>query len=274
MKRAQLFKQIQKKKSFLCVGLDPDLDKMPLHLLDMEDPIFEFNKLIIDATHHLAVAYKPNAAFYEAHGPKGWESLQKTLNYIPNDIFTIIDAKRGDIGNTTNMYAKAFFEQMGFDAITLSPYMGSESVKPYLQYEDKTAIVLALTSNSGSKDFQMLKTPEKALYEEVLTTVASWGTTDNIMFVVGATHPEMFQGIRKLVPDHFLLVPGVGAQGGDLEALCHHGLNNHCGLLVNSARGIIYAGGRGADFIDGVSKATNTIQQQMAHILHENGLLG
>lgn len=274
MNRAELFRQIQLKKSFLCVGLDPDLEKMPHHLLETEDPIFEFNKLIIDATHELAVAYKPNAAFYEAHGVKGWRSLQRTLEYIPKDIFTIIDAKRGDIGNTTNMYAKAFFEEMGFDAITLSPYMGSESVKPYLEYEGKTAIVLALTSNSGSKDFQMLRTPKKALYEEVLTTVASWGTSDNIMFVVGATHPDMFQGIRKLVPDHFLLVPGVGAQGGDLEALCQHGLNDHCGLLVNSARGIIYAGGRGTDFIAGVEQATHDLQQKMAHLLAENSLLG
>ena len=245
MNKQELINQIQQKKSFLCIGLDVDLTKIPSYLLKEEDPIFEFNKQIIDATHHLAVAYKPNTAFYEAYGIKGWQALEKTINYLNEnypEIFTIADAKRGDIGNTSSMYAKAFFEDLNFDSITVAPYMGSDSVEPFLDFKNKTTILLALTSNKGGLDFQGLKTNDKELYKEVLTTAITWKNSENVMFVVGATKAEYFEDIRKIVPNHFLLVPGVGAQGGNLQDVCKYGLTKDCGLLINSSRGIIYAG--------------------------------
>ncbi|WP_425390655.1 orotidine-5'-phosphate decarboxylase [Ekhidna sp.] len=268
MTRQALFEQIKKKESFLCVGLDTDIKKIPQHLLSSEDPIFEFNKQIIDATYQNAVAYKPNTAFYEAQGAKGWESLQKTLEYIPDDIFTIADAKRADIGNTSSMYARAFFENMHFDSVTVAPYMGSDSVKPFLDFEGKWAIILAATSNPGGLDFQNLPVSEKneKLYERVIRKSSEWGTSDNIMYVVGATRPEALKEIRKLVPDHFLLIPGVGAQGGDLNAVCQNGMNKHCGLLVNSSRGIIYTDSS-ENFTSSAGKAAQEIQLEMAHIL-------
>lgn len=244
MTRKTLVEQINKKGTYLCVGLDTDLSRVPKHLLSAEDPVFEFNKQIIDATKDHCVAYKPNIAFYEALGAKGWESLEKTLDYIPNDIFTIADAKRGDIGNTSSLYAKAFFETLNFDAVTVAPYMGIDSVAPFLEFENKWVILLALTSNKGSQDFQMTTQENgQPLYEKVMRTAMTWGTPDNLMFVVGATHPERMEDIRRIAPDHFLLVPGVGAQGGDLGKLSEYGLNKDAGLLVNSSRGIIYAGG-------------------------------
>ena len=244
MTRALLIEQIKKKQSFLCVGLDVDLDKIPQHLIALEDPIFEFNKQIIDATHHLTVAYKPNIAFYEAYGIKGWHALEKTINYLNKnfpEIFTIADAKRGDIGNTSTRYAKAFFEDLNFDSITVAPYMGSDSVEPFLAFENKFTIMLALTSNMGGLDFQTLKVENTALYEQVLKKSLSWKNSDQLMYVVGATRPEYFAKIRKIIPNHFLLVPGVGAQGGSLSEVCKYGINSDIGLLVNSTRGIIYA---------------------------------
>ncbi len=244
MTRALLIEQIKKKQSFLCVGLDVDLDKIPQHLIALEDPIFEFNKQIIDATHHLTVAYKPNIAFYEAYGIKGWRALEKTINYLNKnfpEIFTIADAKRGDIGNTSTRYAKAFFEDLNFDSITVAPYMGSDSVEPFLAFENKFTIMLALTSNMGGLDFQTLKVENTALYEQVLKKSLSWKNSDQLMYVVGATRPEYFAKIRKIIPNHFLLVPGVGAQGGSLSEVCKYGINSDIGLLVNSTRGIIYA---------------------------------
>ena len=264
MNKQELVQLIKQKKSYLCVGLDTDIKKIPSFLIKEKDPIFEFNKRIIDATYKYAVSYKPNIAFYEALGAKGWESLEKTINYIPKDIFTIADAKRGDIGNTSSLYARAFFEHMHFDSITVAPYMGEDSVKPFLDFEGKWAIVLALTSNEGSKDFQVVVNAEdkEALYVKVLKTVASWGTDDNIMFVVGATKAEMFATIRKYVPNHFLLVPGVGAQGGDLGEVSKYGMNKECGLLVNSSRGIIYASS-GDDFAKAAGIEASKIQVEM-----------
>ena len=241
MNRSELIAQIKAKKSFLCVGLDTDINRIPKHLLDAEDPIFEFNKQIIDATKDLCVAYKPNLAFYESMGVKGWEALQKTLNYIPNNIFTIADAKRGDIGNTSAMYAKAFFENLNFDSITVAPYMGKDSVSPFFISEGKWVILLALTSNEGGKDFQLIESNGKALYKEVLETSSQWGTNSNMMFVVGATRANWLADIRKTIPNHFLLVPGVGAQGGNLQDVCKYGMTKDVGLLVNSSRKIIYA---------------------------------
>lgn len=266
MNRQQLIKQIQAKDSFLCVGLDTDIHRIPKHLLSAEDPLFEFNKQIIDATHQYAVAYKPNIAFYEAHGVKGWESLQKTLDYIPKDIFTIADAKRADIGNTSKMYARAFFESMHFDSVTVAPYMGSDSVKPFLEFEDKWVIILAATSNPGGSDFQHLTVGDKKLYEQVIATSMTWGTTENTMYVVGATRPEVLKDIRKLIPDHFLLIPGVGAQGGDLQAVCENGLTNECGLLINSSRGIIYADDSHS-FAQKAGSEAQKIQLEMKQIL-------
>ena len=267
MTREELVGQIKEKKSFLCVGLDADIKKIPKHLLSLEDPIFEFNKAIIDATKDHCVAYKPNIAFYETEGPKGWESLKKTLDYIPKTHFTIADAKRGDIGNTSSMYARAFFENMDFDSITVAPYMGKDSVAPFLEFENKWAIVLALTSNVGGFDFQTKEMKNgEALYERVLETSSSWGTADNMMFVVGATKPEYFDSIREIVPDHFLLVPGVGAQGGDLEGVCKFGLNKDCGLLVNSSRGIIYAS-PDEDFAEHAKSEAKKLQYEMGLIL-------
>jgi orotidine-5'-phosphate decarboxylase len=244
MTTQQLIEQIRSKKSFLCIGLDVDLDKIPSHLLELEDPIFEFNKAIIDATHDLCVAYKPNTAFYEAYGIKGWQSLQKTIDYLNQnhpEIFTIADAKRGDIGNTSTMYAKAFFDDLAFDSVTVAPYMGKDSVEPFLAFENKHTIMLALTSNEGAFDFQTKDCNGKELYKTVLETSKGWKNAQNLMYVVGATKAEYFTEIRKIVPDNFLLVPGVGAQGGSLSEVCKYGMNANVGLLINSSRGIIYA---------------------------------
>lgn len=265
MTREELVGQIRSKKSFLCVGLDPDLDKIPTHFLSEEDPIFEFNKAVIDATRDLCVAYKPNTAFYECYGLKGWQSLEKTIAYIGDSHFVIADAKRGDIGNTSSRYAKAFFEEMNANAITVAPYMGEDSVKPFLEFTKKWTVLLALTSNKGSHDFQYLG--ESPLFEQVLTKAKTWGDAEQLMFVVGATHPEDFAKIRKIIPDYFLLVPGIGAQGGSLEKVAVHGMNEDVGLLVNSSRGIIYAGGKGHDFIDGVRSSAQNIQTQMSLLL-------
>ena len=266
MTRSQLYENIQAKQSFLCVGLDTDVTKIPKHLLDLEDPIFEFNKAIIDATLPYVVAYKPNVAFYEALGAKGWESLEKTIDYIPDEVFTIADAKRGDIGNTSTMYAKAFFERMNFDSITVAPYMGSDSVKPFLEFDEKWVILLAATSNSGSKDFQDMTFGDQKLFEHVISKSQDWGTAENMMFVVGATRPESLKEIRKLTPDHFLLIPGVGAQGGSLSEVCEAGMNDQCGLLVNSSRGIIYSSD-GEDFAEVAGREAHKIQQEMAAYL-------
>ena len=273
MTTQQLIQQIQLKKSFLCVGLDVDLEKIPKHLLDLEDPIFEFNKAIIDATHDLTVSYKPNTAFYEAYGIKGWMSLQKTINYINStypDIFTIADAKRGDIGNTSSMYAKAFFEDLNFDSVTVAPYMGKDSVEPFLAFENKHTIMLALTSNEGAFDFQTLTVADdsgaKELYKHVLETSKKWKNSENLMYVVGATKAEYFIEIRKIVPDSFLLVPGVGAQGGSLSEVCKFGMNTNVGLLINSSRGIIYAS-NGTDFADKARVEALKMQQEMEEII-------
>jgi orotidine-5'-phosphate decarboxylase len=244
MTAEDLFRNIQRKTSFLCVGLDTDFNKIPKALLEYEYPIFEFNKRIVDATEDLVVAYKPNLAFYESMGTAGWMSLEMTVNYIRKnfpDIFLIADAKRGDIGNTSSMYANAFFRNLDFDAVTLSPYMGKDSVQPYLEFRNKWAIVLALTSNAGSQDFQQIETGEGPVYEKVLATVKDWGDINNTMFVVGATKADELSSVRKIVPEHFLLVPGIGAQGGSLEEVFMKGHNKHCGLLVNVSRSIIYA---------------------------------
>ncbi|NBC06555.1 MAG: orotidine-5'-phosphate decarboxylase [Bacteroidetes bacterium] len=267
MTRQQLTEQIRKKESFLCVGLDADYSRLPKHLLQAEDPIFEFNKQIIDATHDLCVAYKPNLAFYEARGAAGWESLRKTLEYIPDTHFTIADAKRGDIGNTSRLYAQAFFGELGFDAVTVAPYMGVDSVQPFLEFEGKWVILLALTSNKGSQDFQFGKQDNgQPLYEKVMRQAQTWGKPGNLMFVVGATHPEKFAEIRAIAPEHFLLVPGIGAQGGDLAAVTQHGANSDVGLLVNSSRGIIFAG-EGKDFAEAARRSALKLQQQMAQAL-------
>lgn len=268
MTRAALIAQIRRKKSFLCVGLDTEWSKIPAHLLETEDPIFEFNKAIIDATRDLCVAYKPNLAFYEARGPQGWHSLQKTITYIGQEHFTIADAKRGDIGNTSRLYAQTFFETYTFDSVTVAPYMGADSVQPFLGFPDKWVILLALTSNDGSSDFQLgLQDQTTPLYEKVMRKAMNWGTPENLMFVVGATHPDKFADIRRIAPDHFLLVPGIGTQGGDLEALCQYGLNDDIGLLVNASRGIIYAG-TGLDFADKARAAAQEIQSQMAKFIN------
>lgn len=268
MTRQTLIEQIRRKKSFLCVGLDTDLQKIPPHLLEEEDPIFAFNQQIIDATADLCVAYKPNLAFYESQGVSGWQSLQKTIAYIPDEIFTIADAKRGDIGNTSGMYAKAFFEQMKFDSVTVAPYMGADSVIPFLQFENKWVILLALTSNPGSQDFQqlVLKDTQERLYERVLRESQHWGSSENLMYVVGATQAKALADIRKIIPDHFLLVPGVGAQGGSLEEVVKYGMNDDIGLLVNASRSIIYAG-KDRDFAQLARQETLRLQQQMASYL-------
>lgn len=280
MTRKQLVQQIHQKKSYLCVGLDTDLTKIPKHLQSHPDAVFEFNKQIIDATQDLCVAYKINTAFYEAMGLKGWEAMEKTVNYIPKEQFIIADAKRGDIGNTSSQYAKAFFETMNFDAITVAPYMGEDSVKPFLEFENKWAIVLGLTSNAGSKDFEQLKlvredtnqggdgnnNPAEFLFETVLKKVSTWGTNENLMFVVGATKASDLAGIRKIVPDHFLLVPGVGFQGGSLKDVSKYGLNKDCGLLVNASRAIIYAGEK-EDFAAEARAIAQEYQAEMAGYL-------
>jgi orotidine-5'-phosphate decarboxylase len=262
--RSELISQIRSKKSFLCVGLDTDISKIPSHLLDADDPVFEFNRQIIDATKDYCVAYKPNIAFYESMGPAGWISLEKTLKYIPSNIFTIADAKRGDIGNTASMYARTFFEHYNFHSVTVAPYMGEDSVTPFLGFSGKWAILLALTSNQGAADFQMdTFSNNEHLYERVLRVSQRWGTCENMMYVVGATRGELFKQVRKYVPDHFLLVPGVGAQGGSLEEVCEYGLNNDVGLLVNASRSILYASG-GADFAKHAGDEAQKLQQQMS----------
>lgn len=270
MNKQQLFEQIKKKKSFLCVGLDPVLDKLPKHLLKYNDPILEFNKQLIDATQDLCVAYKPNTAFYESRGAKGWETLVKTWQHFPKDVFTIADAKRGDIGNTSAMYAEAFFNQessgMSFDSITVAPYMGEDSVSPFLNYPDKWVILLALTSNSGSKDFQTQQMGHQKLYEHVIKSAAQWANSDQLMYVVGATKADEFQHIRQLAPNNFILVPGVGAQGGSLAAVCEYGLNKQCGLLINAARSIIYASD-GLDFAEKAREEALVLQKEMEQIL-------
>lgn len=273
----QLFEQIKKKKSFLCVGLDTDITKIPGFLLDEEDPIFEFNKRIIEATIQYAVAYKPNIAFYEAQGVSGWKSLEKTVNYLNlvyEDAFVIADAKRGDIGNTSKMYARAFFDQIECDAITVAPYMGADSVIPFLDFNDKWVILLALTSNESSKDFQLLNVEGRTqnLFETVVEKSKQWGTKENLMYVVGATKAEYLKEIRKIIPDNFLLVPGVGAQGGSLEQVAKYGMNDSCGLLVNSSRSIIYAD-NSYDFAKEAGKKAKEMQSEMAQLLSNKGLI-
>ena len=266
MNKDQLFEQIKIKKSFLCIGLDPVMEKLPKHLLAYDNPVLEFNKQIIDATNDLCVAYKPNTAFYECMGLKGWETLTETWKYLPNDTFSIADAKRGDIGNTSAMYADAFFNEaqsgMSFDSITVAPYMGKDSVDPFLNFNDKWVILLALTSNSGSQDFQQQSSGDEKLYESVIRTSSKWAGSDQLMYVVGATKGSEFKNIRTLAPDHFLLVPGIGAQGGSLDEVCEHGLNSQCGLLINSSRGIIYAGD-GKDFAEKAREEALKLQSEM-----------
>ena len=269
MDKAALFSQIKAKSSYLCVGLDTDIHKIPAHLKKAEDPLFEFNKQIIDATIDYAVAYKPNIAFYEAHGLKGWESLMKTIEYIPKEAFIIADAKRGDIGNTSKMYARAFFEEMNCDAITVAPYMGEDSVKPFLDFPNKWVILLALTSNAGGKDFQNLHLDSgEEVYERVLRKSQEWASSEEMMYVVGATKAEALANIRKIVPDHFLLVPGVGAQGGSLQEVSEFGMNRQCGLLVNSSRGIIYADSSDS-FATVAGQKAKELQLEMAQYLEK-----
>lgn len=271
MTTENLISEIKRKKSFLCVGLDVDLDKIPEFLLKEEDPIFSFNKAIIDATHQYTVAYKPNTAFYEAYGLKGWQSLEKTINYLNEnypEIFTIADAKRGDIGNTSSRYAKAFFEDLGFDAVTVAPYMGKDSVEPFLAFKDKHTILLALTSNEGAFDFQTKKFGNEELYKQVLKTSKYWKDSESLMYVVGATKAEYFEEIRKIVPHSFLLVPGIGVQGGSLQEVCKYGLTKNIGLLINSSRGIIYAS-NGTDFAKAAAAEAQIIQEEMNTIIDE-----
>ncbi|NIG57382.1 orotidine-5'-phosphate decarboxylase [Chitinophaga sp. Cy-1792] len=269
MNRQELVNLIKERQSYLCVGLDTDMQKIPKHLLSHADPVFAFNKAIIDATKDLAVAYKINTAFYESMGIRGWESLQRTVEYIPSGIFTIADAKRGDIGNTSTQYAKTFFDTYKFDSVTVAPYMGRDSVEPFLQFPEKWAIMLGLTSNEGSQDFQMLKTDGEYLFEKVLKAGMQWGTPDNLMFVVGATQSSQLGHIRKLAPDNFFLVPGVGAQGGSLEEISRQAMNKDCGLLVNASRAIIYAG-NGEDFAEEARKVAKQYQLEMATYLSQS----
>ena len=273
MTREELIEEIKDKKSFLCIGLDTDISKIPEHLFEKEDPIFEFNKQIIDATKDYAVAYKPNIVFYEALGISGWNSLRKTIDYIPDDIFTIADAKRGDIGNTSKYYAEAFFDELDCDSITIAPYMGEDSVSPFLDFEGKWAIILGLTSNKGALDFQNQKLASgKYLFEEVVSKSAGWGSDENIMFVVGATRGELIQKVRENAPTNFFLVPGIGAQGGSLEEVCKHAMiDDDIGLLVNSSRGIIYASDK-EDFAERAREKAHDIQVQMETILKEKGI--
>jgi len=262
MTRKQLVEQIKSKKSYLCVGLDTDIDKVPAHLLSHTDPVFEFNRQIIDATKDCCVSYKINTAFYESQGIKGWQAMEKTVNYIPDTHFTIADAKRGDIGNTSAQYAKAFFEGFNFDAITVAPYMGEDSLRPFLEYENKWTIVLGLTSNPGAKDFELQQMGADRLYEKVLRTVANWGSVENLMFVTGATQAKEFTNIRAIVPDHFLLVPGIGAQGGSLKEISEKAMNTDCGILLNVSRAIIFAG-QNEDFAEEAKKTAKQYQQAM-----------
>ncbi|HBC79616.1 MAG TPA: orotidine-5'-phosphate decarboxylase [Bacteroidales bacterium] len=275
MNHSQLFKNIAEKKSFLCVGLDPEIEKIPSFLLKTRDPVFEFNRRIIDSTHQYAVAYKPNVAFYECNGPKGWKSLESTLNYIRKNfpgILVIADAKRGDIGNTSKMYAREFFENMNFDAVTVAPYMGEDSVTPFLTYSNKWVILLALTSNKGADDFQYHNEDGLKLFERVLTLSRRWGSIDNLMYVVGATRAEMLKDIRKIVPEHFLLIPGVGAQGGSLQEVVKYGITSKCGLLVNSSRGIIFAD-KSENFDKVAGEKAAEIQKEMELYLAQHKLI-
>ena len=274
MTKQELYEQIIQKKSYLCVGLDTDIKKIPQHLLKTKDPVFEFNRQIIDATEKYAVAYKPNIAFYEAMGAKGWESLQRTIEYIPKECFTIADAKRGDIGNTSSLYARTFFDKsssgLDFDSVTVAPYMGRDSVQPFLEFKNKWVILLALTSNIGSDDFQQLTLDingeKKALYEQVILQSQQWADSESMMYVVGATKADKLLEIRKLAPHHFLLVPGVGAQGGSLEEVSRYGMNEQCGLLVNSSRAIIYASLE-TDFAIKATEEAQKVQQEMGKYL-------
>ncbi|MCF8230401.1 MAG: orotidine-5'-phosphate decarboxylase [Bacteroidales bacterium] len=270
MTRKELIGNIRKKKSFLCIGLDSDLNKIPHFLMEENDPVFEFNKQIIDATHDLAIAYKPNMAFYESGGIAGWKSLQKTIDYLQNfeDVFIIADAKRGDIGNTSRHYARAFFEHFKADALTVAPYMGKDSIEPFLEFENKWVILLALTSNQGAFDFQYIQNREsgKKVFEEIIETSKQWAGPDKMMYVVGATKAEMLSRIRKIAPEHFLLVPGIGAQGGSLEEVAKHGMNKDCGLIVNSSRGIIFAS-KDHDFAEQAREKASELQQKMEKLL-------
>lgn len=276
MNRTDLIKNIKAKQSFLCVGLDTDLKKVPAHLHASADPVFEFNKAIIDTTAPYCVAYKPNLAFYECSGISGWTALERTIQYIREnypDIFIIADAKRGDIGNTSKMYARSFFEHLKVDALTVAPYMGEDSVTPFFEYEGKWVIVLGLTSNKGSHDFQLIKDGQGTpLFETVLRKTSSWGTTENTMFVVGATQGKMFEDVRRIVPHHFLLVPGVGAQGGSLEEVARYGMTDACGLLVNSSRAIIYASD-GTDFAEAAAREAKNVRDQMSQLLTAKGII-
>lgn len=276
MTRKELFENIKRKRSFLCVGLDTDIKKIPQHLLSEEDPIFAFNKAIIDATAQYCVAYKPNLAFYESLGVEGWIAFEKTVKYIQAnypDMFIIADAKRGDIGNTSEMYARSFFEHLNIDSVTVAPYMGEDSVKPFLGYEGKWVILLALTSNKGSHDFQLTTDTEgEQLFEKVMRTAQTWATPDEMMFVVGATQGERFTDVRKVAPKSFLLVPGVGAQGGSLQDVCKYGMIEDCGLLVNSSRGVIYVS-KGEDFAEAAAQVAETVQKEMEAILKERGIV-
>ncbi|MDA3954443.1 MAG: orotidine-5'-phosphate decarboxylase [Bacteroidales bacterium] len=273
----QLFEQIKKKKSFLCVGLDTDITKIPSFLLKEDDPIFEFNKRIIDTTAQYTIAYKPNIAFYEANGVLGWKSLEKTINYINlihKDIFVIADAKRGDIGNTSKMYARAYFEQFNCDAVTVTPYMGKDSVSPFLEFNNKWVILLALTSNESAKDFQLLEVnnSEKNLFETVVAKSSEWGNKNNLMYVVGATQSVYLKKVRELIPEHFLLIPGVGTQGGSLKEVAEHGMNDSCGLLVNSSRSIIYADSS-TDFDRKAGNVARELHIQMADLLKAKNII-
>ncbi|MBP3353917.1 MAG: orotidine-5'-phosphate decarboxylase [Bacteroidales bacterium] len=276
MTRKELFENIKRKRSFLCVGLDTDIKKIPQHLLSEEEPIFAFNKAIIDATAQYCVAYKPNLAFYESLGVEGWIAFEKTVKYIQAnypDMFIIADAKRGDIGNTSEMYARSFFEHLNIDSVTVAPYMGEDSVKPFLGYEGKWVILLALTSNKGSHDFQLTTDTEgEQLFEKVMRTAQTWATPDEMMFVVGATQGERFTDVRKVAPKSFLLVPGVGAQGGSLQDVCKYGMIDDCGLLVNSSRGVIYVS-KGEDFAEAAAQAAESVQKEMEAILKERGIV-
>lgn len=275
MNYTYLFEQIKAKKSFLCTGLDSDIEKLPKHLLKSDNPVLEFNKQIIDATAEYSIAYKPNLAFYESMGPKGWEALDKTVKYIRSnypEIFIIADAKRGDIGNTSKLYAKAFFENMDFDAVTVAPYMGEDSVSPFLTYKEKWVILLALTSNKGADDFQYHTDKGERLFEKVLSKSQDWANKDQMMYVVGATRAEMLADIRKIAPEHFLLVPGIGAQGGSLQEVAKYGMNNKCGLLVNSSRGIIFAD-KTENFAIIAGEKAKEIQEEMKDLLIKKGIL-
>jgi len=272
MTRQQLFHQIKSKRSFLCVGLDTDPAKLPYCLRNDPNPVLTFNRAIIEATAEYAVAFKPNTAFFEAQGAAGWEDLIATRSFLPADVLSIADAKRGDIGNTSDRYAKAFFETIGFDSVTIAPYMGRDSVQPFLQYSGKWAIILALTSNPGAADFQMMSSDGEALFERVLRISSGWGSADNTMYVVGATKADMLAKVRNIVPEHFLLVPGVGAQGGSLQEVARYGMNSHCGLLVNASRSIIYASS-GSDFAEAAAREAKKMRDEMTNILVTSGLL-